>query len=96
MEVILTNSVIATFLEELKEPEGYYTHGCEILQRMNIQQDCCYCLVTKLYLTPCDHLDCSMPGSSFCGISQARTRVGCHSFTRDLPDPGIEHASPAL
>ena len=63
MEVILTNSIIATLLEELKEPEGYHTHSCEILQRMNTQQDCCYCLVTKVCLTPCDHLDYSMPGS---------------------------------
>lgn len=66
MEVILTNSIIATTcigspksthvfgdsLEELKEPEGYYTHGCEILQRMNIEQDCCYCLVTKYVWLP--------------------------------------------
>ena len=89
MEVILTNSIIATLLEELKEPEGYDTHSCEILQRMNTQQDCCYCLVTKVCLTPCDHLDYSMPGSFFCGISQARTQVGCHSFTRDLPDPRL-------
>ena len=56
---------------------------------MNTQQDCCYCLVTKVCLTPCDHLDYSMPGSFFCGISQARTQVGCHSFTRDLPDPRL-------
>ena len=30
------------------------------------------CLVAKLYLTLCDLVDCSLPGSSVHGISQAR------------------------
>ena len=33
---------------------------------------CCCCLVTKLYLTLCDPVDCSLPGSSVYGIFQAR------------------------
>ena len=33
--------------------------------------DCC-CLVVCLCLTLCDPMDCSPPGSSVCGISQAR------------------------
>ena len=32
---------------------------------------CCY-LVAKLYLTVCNPKECSSPGSSVCGISQAR------------------------
>ena len=32
----------------------------------------CCCLVTKLYLTLCDRVDCSPPGSSVHGILQAR------------------------
>ena len=30
------------------------------------------CLVTQSCLTLCDPMDCSLPGSSVCGISQAR------------------------
>ena len=37
----------------------------------------CY-LVTKSRLTLCDPVDCSPPGSSVHGISQARIQVGCH------------------
>jgi len=42
-------------------------------------------------------MDCSPPGSSVHGILQARIleRVAI-SFSRDLPDPGIEPRSPAL
>ena len=32
----------------------------------------CCCLVTKLRLTSCNNMDCSPPGSSVHGISQAR------------------------
>ena len=32
----------------------------------------CCCLVAKLYLTFCNNMDCSPPGSSVHGISQAR------------------------
>ena len=41
-------------------------------------------------------MDCSPPGSSVHGISQARIleRVAI-SFSRGFPDPGIEPASPA-
>ena len=52
----------------------------------------------SLQLSPplCDHLGCSPPGSSVCGISQTRILewVAMPS-SRDLPDPGIEPASPA-
>ena len=30
------------------------------------------CLVTQSYLSLCNPMDCSPPGSSVCGISQAR------------------------
>ena len=32
----------------------------------------CCCLVTESCLTLCDPMDCCLPGSSICGISQAR------------------------
>ena len=55
------------------------------------------CLVTKLCLTLCDPVDCSPPGSSVYGIFQARVLEWVAiSFSRDLPDPGIEPGSPAL
>ena len=45
----------------------------------------------------CDPMDCSLPGSSVHGISQARIleRVAISS-PGDLPDPGIEPVSSAL
>ena len=54
---------------------------------------CCCCLVSKLCLTL---WDCSPPGSSAHGISQARIleRVAISS-SRDLSNPGIKPVSPA-
>ena len=52
------------------------------------------------YLTLCDPMDCSPPGSSVHGILQARTLEWVASPPPgDLPDPGIEPTllmSPAL
>ena len=45
--------------------------------------------------TLCDPLDCSSPGSSVRGISQARILEWVAiSLPGDLPDPGIEPTSP--
>ena len=45
----------------------------------------------------CNPVDCSPPGSSVHGISQARIQEWVAiSFSRDLPDPGIELVSPTL
>ena len=42
-------------------------------------------------------MDCSPPGSSVHGILQARVLEWVAvSFSRDLPNPGIEPGSPAL
>ena len=42
-------------------------------------------------------MDCSPPGSSVHGISQARVLEWVAiSFSRDLPNPGIEPRSPEL
>ena len=53
--------------------------------------------VSQSCLTLCNPVDCSPPGSSVRGILQARIleRVAI-SFSRDLPDPGIELRSSAL
>ena len=49
-----------------------------------------YCLVAKLCLTLGDPMNCSPPGSSVHGISQART-LGWAAIpsSRGLPHPGI-------
>ena len=53
-------------------------------------------LVTKSCLTLCDPMDCSSPGSSVHGISQARiVEWVAISSSRDLPNPGIKPVSPA-
>ena len=54
-------------------------------------------LVATSCSTPCDAMDCSLPGSSVHGILQAR-RMEWVPFSSpgDLPDPGIEPESPAL
>ena len=47
--------------------------------------------------TLCNPVDCSLPGSSVHGILQARILEWVAiSFSRDLPNPGIEPGSPAL
>ena len=48
----------------------------------------CCCLVAKSSLTPCDPKDCSPPGSSVHGISQARIlEWAAISFSRGLSQP---------
>ena len=47
--------------------------------------------------TLCNPKDCSPPGSSIHGISQARIPSGLpFPSAGDLPDPGIEPQSPTL
>ena len=55
------------------------------------------CLVLRSCLTLCDPMDCSPPGSSVHGVSQARIlkRVTI-SYSRDLPYAEMEAMSPAL
>ena len=55
-------------------------------------------LVAKLYLTLCDPLDCSPPGSSVHGIFQTRIMEWVAiSFSRGVfPTRGIKPRSPAL
>ena len=48
---------------------------------------CCRCLVSKSYLTLCNPIDCSLPGSSVHEISQARILEWVAiSFTYSLPE----------
>ena len=58
---------------------------------------CCCCLAAKLCLTLCDPTDCSPPGSSVHGISQAGILEWVAiSFSRGSSWPRIEAAAPAL
>ena len=55
------------------------------------------CSVTKSCLILCDPTDCSPPGSSVHGISQARILEWvAFPSPGDLPDPGIEPAASAM
>ena len=53
--------------------------------------------ITQSYLTLRDPIDCSPPGSSVCGILQARIlEQVAISFSRSLPVSEIKPRSPAL
>ena len=53
--------------------------------------------VTQSCPTLCDPTDCSLPGFSVHGIFQARVLEWVAiSFSRDLPNPGMEPRSPSL
>ena len=54
------------------------------------------CLLAKLCLIFGNRKDCSLPGSSVRGVSQAKILVWLPFSSRDLPDPGIKPMSPAL
>ena len=57
----------------------------------------CCVLVTQSCLTLCDSMDCSPPGFSVHGILWTRIlKWETLSFSRDLPDSGIEPVSLAL
>ena len=57
----------------------------------------CCCLVAKSCPTLHEPMDHSPPGSSLHGILQARILEWVAiSFSRDLPDTGIQPASPVL
>ena len=54
-------------------------------------------LVAKLCPTLWNPMDCSLPGSSVHGITQAGILEWVAlTYSRDLPDPGIKPASPEL
>ena len=54
-------------------------------------------LVAQSCLNLCDPMDCSLPGSSVHRILQARILEWVAiPFSRDLPNPWMEHRSPTL
>ena len=58
----------------------------------------CECPVTQSCPTVCNLMDCSLPGFSVHGILQAKECWSGLPFAtaEDLPDPGIEPASPVF
>ena len=57
---------------------------------------CVHAKLLQLYLTLCDPMDYSLPGSSFLGISQARTLEWVAMPLPSGPDPGITPKSPVV
>ena len=72
----------------------YFLDFCsKILSSYQSQPPMCAKLLQS-YPTLCNAMDCSLPGSSLHGISQARIWNGFPFLSPgDLPDPGIEPAS---
>ena len=59
-------------------------------------QHCC-CVITKLCLSLCNPMDCGPPGSCVHGFPRKENWSGLPGPPPgDLPDPGMEPASPAL
>ena len=90
--------VLAIYLRYFDQEQNSFDSYKVVLEfRLVIWSCCCCCLLTKLCLSLCNPMVCSLPDSSVHGISQARILEWISiPFSRDLPDPGIEPASPAL
>ena len=76
-----------------------YLNGKILVDKIVIEvlNDICCHSDTKSCLTLCDPTGFNQPGSSACGISQARKlEQVVISFSRQLPNTGTEPASPAL
>ena len=79
-------------LQNIEQSFLYYTVGPCQLSILNGW----VCSVAQPCLNLCDPMDCSLIGSSVHGIFQTRILEWVAiSFYRDLPNPGIEPASPA-
>ena len=90
--------VLAIYLRYFDQEQNSFDSYKVVLEFwLVIWSCCCCCLLTKLCLSLCNPMGCSLPDSSVHGISQARILEWISiPFSRDLPDPGIEPASPAL
>ena len=87
-----TFPVRSAFPLESLEDEGYRSREGKEWMRA-----CVSAKSLQSCLTLCDSKNCSPPGSSVCGISQARI-LEWVAFPPpgDLPNPAIKHPSPAL
>ena len=67
---------------------GQHHHYVLSTQHMAWPQSCCCCVLAQSRPILCDPMDCSPPGSSVCGIFQARILEWIViSFSRGSPQP---------
>ena len=61
-----------------------------------LQNSYVVCLVAQSYLTLCDPMDCSLPGTSVHGDSPGKnTGVGCHALSQGIfPTQGLKPGLP--
>ena len=96
-----SGSAIHTHTPSLSEPPSHSGHHLTLSRAPCAIQEVLtsylsYCLVTQSCRTLCSPVDCSPPGFPVLGISQARILEWVAiSYSRDLPNPGIEPRSPA-
>ena len=77
-----------------KCPTGLNDWTTSLLEVMRLESES---EVTQSCPILCDPMDCSLTGFSIHGIFQARIlKWVAISFSRDLPNPGIEPGSPSL
>ena len=87
------HSPIYPSASNLISPPYYYPHCKEFLKCKWYFQ----CFLDKIQSCSCPTMDCSLPGSSVHGISQARILEWVAiSSPGYLPNPGIKPVSPAL
>ena len=78
----------STQIRNVREP-SFITHWKNLLSLY------CCCLITKLYPTLCDSMNCSLPGYMGFPRQEYWSRLPFPSPV-DPPDPGMESTSPAL
>ena len=72
-----------------------YTQGAQLGETDICAWTCFCCLVAKLQQTLCDHMYCSLPGTSVHGFPRQEYWSGLlFPAPGDLPDPGIKPGSP--
>ena len=73
---------------------GYFVDSVKYNIIVTVQEVKVKMLVAQSYLTLCNPMDCSLPGSSVHGILQARILVGCLAllqgiFPIQVSNPGL-------
>ena len=63
---------------------GYFVDSVKYNIIVTIQEVKVKMLVAQSYLTLCNPMDCSLPGSSVHGILQARILVGCLALLQGI------------
>ena len=70
--------------EEIHQGEPSVSHT-QLVHSVNLLPKCMVVLITQSFLTLCNPMDCSPPGSSVHGVLQARILgVNCHSLLQRI------------